>query len=132
MAGRVGANLTNSNCARMRQDPDQAEIEFIEFMQWCADRQLGACRRRANELGMKVGLYLDVAVGVQSGGFDAWNEQSAISRHLSVGAPPDLLNTAGQNWGLAGSTPRGWKIPFVRPVPRDAARFHASRRRDPA
>lgn len=100
----------NSNCARMRQDPDQAEIEFIEFMQWCADRQLGACRRRANELGMKVGLYLDVAVGVQSGGFDAWNEQSAISRHLSVGAPPDLLNTAGQNWGLAGFNAAGLEI----------------------
>ena len=38
---------------------------------------------------MKVGLYLDVAVGVQADGFDAWNEQVAISRHLAVGAPPD-------------------------------------------
>jgi 4-alpha-glucanotransferase len=26
---------------------------------------------------------------------------------LSVGAPPDLLNTAGQNWGLAGFNPAG-------------------------
>jgi 4-alpha-glucanotransferase len=51
---------------------------------------------------MKVGLYLDVAVGVQSGGFDAWNEQVAVSRHLSIGAPPDALQPAGQNWGLAG------------------------------
>ena len=51
---------------------------------------------------MKVGLYLDVAVGVQADGFDAWNEQEAISRELSVGAPPDILNTAGQDWGLAG------------------------------
>src|SRR5258706_3080472 len=56
---------------------------------------------------MKVGLYLDVAVGVQSDGFDAWNEQAAISRHLAVGAPPDALNTAGQNWGLAGFNPAG-------------------------
>src|SRR6202012_5794278 len=53
------------------------------------------------KLGMKVGLYLDVAVGVQSDGFDAWNEQVAISRHLAVGAPPDPLNTAGQNGGPA-------------------------------
>ena len=37
----------------------------------------------ADRLGMKVGLYLDVAVGVQSDGFDAWNEQVAISRHLA-------------------------------------------------
>ena len=56
---------------------------------------------------MKVGLYLDVAVGVQSDGFDAWNEQAAISRHLGVGAPPDPLNTAGQNWGLAGFNATG-------------------------
>ena len=51
---------------------------------------------------MKVGLYLDVAVGVQSDGFDAWNEQGAISRQLGVGAPPDPLAPAGQDWGLAG------------------------------
>jgi 4-alpha-glucanotransferase len=56
---------------------------------------------------MKVGLYLDVAVGVQSDGFDAWNEQSAISRQLAIGAPPDMLNTAGQNWGLAGFNAAG-------------------------
>lgn len=97
-------------CARLRQGIDQAEIEFIEFVQWNADRQLGSCRRRADELGMKVGLYLDVAVGVQSDGFDAWNEQSAISRQLAVGAPPDMLNTAGQNWGLAGFNAAGLEI----------------------
>jgi 4-alpha-glucanotransferase len=56
---------------------------------------------------MKVGLYLDVAVGVQADGFDAWNEQIAISRHLGVGAPPDPLNTAGQSWGLAGFNAAG-------------------------
>jgi 4-alpha-glucanotransferase len=97
-------------CARLRQGIDQAEAEFIEFVQWNADRQLASCRRRADDLGMKVGLYLDVAVGVQSDGFDAWNEQSAISRQLAVGAPPDMLNTAGQNWGLAGFNAAGLEI----------------------
>ena len=64
---------------------------------------------------MKVGLYLDVAVGVQSDGFDAWNEQAAISRHLAVGAPPDPLNTAGQNWGLAGFNAAGLEIKSFEP-----------------
>ena len=64
---------------------------------------------------MKVGLYLDVAVGVQSDGFDAWNEQAAISRHLGVGAPPDPLNTAGQNWGLAGFNAAGLEIRSFEP-----------------
>ena len=64
---------------------------------------------------MKVGLYLDVAVGVQSDGFDAWNEQVAISRHLAVGAPPDPLNTAGQNWGLAGFNAAGLELKSFEP-----------------
>jgi 4-alpha-glucanotransferase len=104
-----------TKCARLREGEDGAEIEFIEFVQWAADRQLRACRDLASKLGMKVGLYLDVAVGVQSGGFDAWHEQAAISRHLSVGAPPDALNTAGQNWGLAGFNAAGLKMKSFEP-----------------
>ena len=102
-------------CARLREGPDAAEIEFVEFAQWIADRQLRACQTLARKLGMKVGLYLDVAVGVQAGGFDAWNEQAAISRYLSVGAPPDSLNTVGQNWGLAGFNAAGLKMKSFEP-----------------
>jgi 4-alpha-glucanotransferase len=89
---------------------DAAELEFIAFVQWCADQQLKACRDLARDLKLPVGLYLDVAVGVKADGFDAWNEQIAISRSLSVGAPPDLLNTAGQNWGLAGFSASGLEL----------------------
>jgi 4-alpha-glucanotransferase len=95
-----------AKCAALRR-AEADEIEFVEFVQWTADRQLGAAANRARKLGMKVGLYLDVAVGVQADGFDAWNEQVAISRHLGVGAPPDPLNTAGQSWGLAGFNAAG-------------------------
>lgn len=105
----------DSKCAELRRGEDAAEIEFVEFVQWTADRQLRACRDLARRLGMKVGLYLDVAVGVQSGGFDAWNEQTAISRHLSVGAPPDPLNLAGQNWGLAGFNAAGLELQLFEP-----------------
>jgi 4-alpha-glucanotransferase len=105
----------DAKCARLRKGTDAAEIEFIEFVQWTADRQLGACKTLAQKLGMKVGLYLDVAVGVQSDGFDAWNEQVAISRHLGVGAPPDPLNTAGQDWGLAGFNAAGLEITSFEP-----------------
>ena len=103
------------SCAALRAGADGADIEFVEFVQWTADRQLQACGDLARKLGMKVGLYLDVAVGVQSDGFDAWNEQAAISRHLAVGAPPDALNTAGQNWGLAGFNAAGLKMKAFEP-----------------
>ena len=102
-------------CAAFSEGPDKAEVAFVKFVQWTADRQLSACKELAQRLGMKVGLYLDVAVGVQSDGFDAWNEQVAISRHLAVGAPPDPLNTVGQNWGLAGFNAAGLEMTSFEP-----------------
>ncbi|TAI65749.1 4-alpha-glucanotransferase [Bradyrhizobium sp. Leo170] len=105
----------DGKCSRLRKGADFGEIEFVEFVQWNADRQLAACKALAHQLGMKVGLYLDVAVGVQSDGFDAWNEQGAISRLLGVGAPPDPLNTAGQDWGLAGFNAAGLEMRSFEP-----------------
>ncbi|MBR0819568.1 4-alpha-glucanotransferase [Bradyrhizobium liaoningense] len=106
-----------AKCAELRNGPDKREVEFVEFVQWTADSQLHAAKELAGRLGMRVGLYLDVAVGVQSNGFDAWNEQMAISRHLAVGAPPDVLNTVGQDWGLAGFNAGGLEaqsfVPFA-------------------
>ncbi len=92
-----------------------SEIAYIEFVQWIADRQLCQCRDLANSLGMPIGLYLDVAVGVKADGFDAWNEQGAISRHASVGAPPDALNITGQSWGLAGFSAVGLEQAMFQP-----------------
>jgi len=100
----------DTKCAELCAGPDGGEVAFIEYVQWNADLQLKACFDLTNELKMPVGLYLDVAVGVQAGGFDAWNEQVAISRHLSVGAPPDALQPAGQNWGLAGFNAAGLEV----------------------
>jgi 4-alpha-glucanotransferase len=83
------------------------EIEFHEFVQWIAHLQLDACAQRARRLGLPIGLYLDIAVGVDPAGFDAWNEQTAILREFAIGAPPDFFNPDGQNWGLAGFNPIG-------------------------
>lgn len=109
----------------LNKGASKAEIEFVQFAQWCADQQLKDCKELAEKLGMKVGLYLDVAVGVRPDGFDAWNEQEAIDRELSVGAPPDILNTQGQNWGLAGYSASGLQSVFFRPF---EEMLHASMR----
>lgn len=99
----------------LRQGPEADDIHFVEFQQWCADQQLKSCRDLAHGLALPVGLYLDIAVGVTCDGFDAWNEQVAISRNLSVGAPPDLLNTRGQDWGLAGFNASGLERTSYKP-----------------
>ncbi len=97
----------DAQCAALASGEHSEAVAFVEYVQWCAHQQLQHCQLEAERRGMPVGLYLDVAVGVQSNGFDAWNEQIAISRKLGVGAPPDPLNTAGQDWGLAGFNAAG-------------------------
>jgi 4-alpha-glucanotransferase len=84
---------------------DRDSIGFHEYVQWIADQQLSRCRDRAAQHRLPVGLYLDIAVGVRPDGFDAWNDQDTLLRTVEVGAPPDILNTAGQKWGLAGVNP---------------------------
>jgi 4-alpha-glucanotransferase len=79
--------------------------EFQEFMQWNADRQLHACVDAARKRGMPVGLYIDVAVGIDPAGADAWSRQDAVVSAVSIGAPPDEFNRAGQVWGLAPFNP---------------------------
>lgn len=93
---------TALNELRRRQD---RECGFFEFLQWVADDQLAACRDKAGELGLAVGLYLDLAVGVDPEGADAWSNQTAVLGDFSVGAPPDEFNPAGQDWGLAPFNP---------------------------
>lgn len=81
------------------------EVEFEEFVQWVADRQLAACRHAAHRHGMPVGLYVDLAVGIDRHGADAWVNHGAVLNGVSMGAPPDEFNPGGQNWGLAPLNP---------------------------
>lgn len=88
------------------RDEAGAELEYYEFVQWVADRQLGACQEAARRRGLPVGLYVDLAVGVEPGGADAWSAQDSIIPQVEVGAPPDPLATGGQAWGVAAFNPR--------------------------
>lgn len=83
-----------------------AEVGFVEFQQWQARRQLQCCRELAESLHLPLGLYLDFAVGIHPDGFDIWDDPDTFLTEASVGAPPDLLNRAGQDWGLACFNPR--------------------------
>ncbi|MBD5633121.1 MAG: 4-alpha-glucanotransferase [Candidatus Eremiobacteraeota bacterium] len=89
------------------------DVAFFAFLQWQADVQLRACRSEAE---LRIGLYCDLAVGADTAGSDTWSERSLV-REAAVGAPPDVLNVRGQNWGVAPFDPLALRdaayAPFV-------------------
>jgi 4-alpha-glucanotransferase len=110
------------------RDPDSPEVvrfaeehrdrvEFYQYLQFEADRQLGEAARRGREAGLSIGLYRDVAVGVDPNGGEAWSDQELLVPGAAIGAPPDPLSLKGQNWGLAPISPVALKrrayAPFV-------------------
>jgi 4-alpha-glucanotransferase len=83
------------------------EVAYHAYMQWRADTSLAAAQASARAAGMAIGLIADLAVGADSGGSHGWARQEQILAGVSIGAPPDLLSTGGQNWGLAAFSPAG-------------------------
>ncbi len=106
LAGRLQATPRRRKWPRSwREHAD--EVAFHAFMQFTADQGLSAAQRAAKDAGMGIGLIADLAVGTDSGGSHSWSRQDEMLIGLSIGAPPDLLNTRGQNWGISGFSPRG-------------------------
>ncbi|MDR3461964.1 MAG: 4-alpha-glucanotransferase [Beijerinckiaceae bacterium] len=80
-------------------------IAFHSWLQWLADAQFGAAQVRAIKSGMPIGLYRDLAVGVDAGGAETWARPDWFIPGLAIGAPPDMLGPKGQNWGLPPVNP---------------------------
>lgn len=90
-------------------------IEFIAWLQWVADQQLGAVAAlvagqdqgpgQGQSQGMRIGLYRDLAVGADRAGAETWVDSQAVVSGAHVGAPPDIFNPAGQDWGLPPFNP---------------------------
>ncbi|MGN8259357.1 4-alpha-glucanotransferase [Pseudomonas sp. SMSB3] len=86
-----------------------ARIEFQAFCQWLTERSLQRAQDAARSNGMAVGLIADLAVGADGAGSQAWSRQDELLADLTVGAPPDILNRSGQDWGICGFSPEGLK-----------------------
>jgi 4-alpha-glucanotransferase len=80
-------------------------IEFHLWLQWLADRQLRDAGTACREAGMRIGLYLDFAVGEAPDGSGTWSDRELVVSGIHVGAPPDYFNEEGQNWGLSPLSP---------------------------
>ena len=83
------------------------ELDLHAWMQFRASQSLASAQRAARAAGMPIGLIADLAVGADSGGSHCWSRQAETLLGMSIGAPPDLLNTQGQAWGLAAFSPSG-------------------------
>ncbi len=76
------------------------------YAQWLLAGQLLETQAEARDRNLSLGLYLDLAVGVNPGGFDTWANQDLYARSIDIGAPPDDFSPLGQNWGLAPLLPQ--------------------------
>ncbi|WP_367237686.1 MULTISPECIES: 4-alpha-glucanotransferase [unclassified Pseudomonas] len=90
-------------------DAHQAEVEFQAFCQWLTERGLQRVQAAARSNGMVIGLIADLAVGADGAGSQAWSRQDELLADLKVGAPPDILNRSGQDWGICAFSPEGLK-----------------------
>jgi 4-alpha-glucanotransferase len=86
------------------------EVDFHLFLQWLAAKGLSDAQRAARDAGMAIGLVADLAVGCDGAGSHAWSYPDDMLRSVSVGAPPDLFNQAGQAWGLTTFSPRAMRM----------------------
>lgn len=83
------------------------EVGFYAFCQWLVARSLERAQNAARGSGMRIGLVADLAVGADGAGSQAWSYQDELLSSLTVGAPPDILNRAGQGWGISAFSPEG-------------------------
>lgn len=106
----------NSDQVRAFQNSHADRINYFAFLQWLAHRQLTQVADIAKEQGMPVGLYLDLAVGCDGSGVDVWCDKEVYVSGAAVGAPPDAMNTLGQDWGLTPINPVALKAQGYLPL----------------
>jgi 4-alpha-glucanotransferase len=81
-------------------------VSFFQYLQWLCELQLADAAGGGAAGDMRIGLYRDLAVGVDVCGADCWAEQALFAGEARIGAPPDPFNEAGQEWGLVPFNPR--------------------------
>ncbi|MGZ9898329.1 4-alpha-glucanotransferase [Shewanella gaetbuli] len=79
--------------------------DFYAFLQFVATQQLIECQSQCKNLGMKIGLIGDLAIGALLHGNEVQSEMDQFCSRASIGAPPDPFSTTGQNWGLTPLDP---------------------------
>lgn len=97
------------------RDAHAPAVRYRLWLQWLAGQQLADAQAHALRAGLGIGLYRDLAVGVDPGGSETWLHQDLYPQDMCIGAPPDLLHPQGQDWGLAPPTPSGLRAAAYQP-----------------
>ena len=77
------------------------DVTFHAWLQWLLDRAL-------HDASGKLTVIQDLPIGVSGGGADAWVWQDQLATGVRVGAPPDVFNASGQDWGSPPLIP--WRM----------------------
>jgi len=78
-----------------------SRVQFYQYVEWQCRMQLAEVQAAARRAGMAIGLYQDMAVGIDPHGADAWAFQDQLVSNASIGTPPELFSPGGQRWNLA-------------------------------
>lgn len=95
----------HSNAVENFKVENVQRIGYFQFLQFLADSQLADAAQLAKDHDMPIGLYLDLAVGCDGSGAEVWADKHSYVSGAAVGAPPDAMNTLGQDWGLTPINP---------------------------
>lgn len=124
----------SESVARFERD-HRADVEFHLWLQYIANAQLTEAAGVAEKAGLRIGLYLDLAVGEALDGSGTWSDRDAYVWGASIGSPPDPWAVDGQDWRLAALQPAtiaaGRNAPF-RKLLEAAMRFAGAIRIDHA
>ena len=90
-------------------------VEFYKYCHWLADNQLRDLQKLAKDLGMKIGLYLDMPIGAASNGAEVWSNPDVYVLKADIGAPADPMRPRGQSWGFTPYHPIELKKQHYRP-----------------
>ncbi len=94
-------------------DAERKRVRYHQWLQWQLDEQLA---RAASGTP----LVQDLPIGFDCGGADAWAWQDVLATGCSVGAPPDMYNMSGQDWGLPPFIPHRLRAcgyePFIQTI----------------
>lgn len=75
-------------------------VEFYKYIQFVIEEQLAAIHEYAQQSGMPVGLYHDLALATDNCGSDLWAHRQFYVSGCRVGAPPDDFSPNGQDWAF--------------------------------